>query len=156
MKTLTFLSKLENIAKGMDYYAVSVPLKITQALKTKGPVPVVGCINGSKTFIASLYPVGGGRHGLRIKNEIRKSVGLKAGDRVKVQITVRDREKEVSIPKDLMSELRSEGVVDAFKAVPVGQRSFLLRKIEQAAKPETRKKRIQEAVEAAHKRKEKR
>lgn len=50
-----------------------------------------------------------------------------------------------------MSALRAEGVLDDFKEIPVGQKSFMLRKIDEAAKPETRKKRIQAAVEAAHK-----
>lgn len=50
----------------------------------------------------SLYPVGGGRHYIRIKAGVRKEAGIQGGDRVGVQ--------------------------------------------EQAAKPETRAKRIAEAV----------
>lgn len=37
-----------------------------------------------------------------------------------------------------------------------GARNYILRRIEDAAKPETREKRIQEAVEAAHEKREKR
>lgn len=146
---MNFQSKLECIAKGMNYFAVSVPAKITRNLKTHGPVPVFAKVNGSKSFLASLYPVGRGQHYLRIKNQICKSVGIKAGDRVRVQFTVRDRKAEVSIPKDLMSALRSEGVVEGFKALPIGKRSFLLRWMDQAAKKETREKRIQKLVDEA-------
>jgi hypothetical protein len=154
-KKLSFQSKLENIAEGMNYFAVSVPAKTTLALKTKGPVPIEATVNGSEAFIASLYPVGEGRHYLRIKNKICKSVDIKKGDRVRVDFTIRDRTAEITIPKDLMSALKAENVADGFKALPIGKKSFLLRLIEQAAKPETRKKRIQDALDAAHARKEK-
>src|ERR1700722_4002567 len=109
-KKLSFQSKLERIADGMEYYALSIPLKITVALGTRGPVPVFAQVNNSETFFASLFPIGGGRHYLRVRNKICKSVDIKEGNRVQVQITVRDRSDEVVIPKDLMSALREEGV----------------------------------------------
>lgn len=146
---ISFQSRLERLAAGMEYYAVSVPKKITLSMGTIGPVPVFAQVNDSEKFLASLYPVGGGRHYLRIKNKICKAVKIKEGDRVQIKITVRDRLTEVSIPKDLMSALRADGVVDAFKALPAGKKSYLLRLINQAAKPETRKKRVQAAVEEA-------
>ena len=45
--------------------------------------------------------------------------------------------------------------MEYFKALPNGKRSYLIRCIDDAAKPQTRDKRIQEAVEAAHKKGEK-
>src|SRR5262245_10081214 len=66
---LSFRSKLERIASGMDYFALSVPTKVTRAVATRGPVPVFAGVNDSETFLASLYPVGGGRHYLRVKNK---------------------------------------------------------------------------------------
>lgn len=151
---LSFQSKLERIASEMEYFAVSVPMKITLALETRGPVPVLARVNDSETFFASLFPVGGGRHYLRVRNKICKAAGIKEGNRVRVQITVRDRSAEISIPKDLMSALRAEGVEKEFKALPIGRKSYLLRLIDEAAKPLTRDKRIQAAVEEAHKRRE--
>jgi hypothetical protein len=155
-KRLSFQSKVERIASGMDYFALSVPTKISRSLRTRGPVPVFGRVNDSETFLASLFPVGGGRHYLRVKNKICKAAKIKVGDRVRVRITVRDRSAEISIPKDLMSALRAGGVTDHFKALPIGKKSYLLRWIDQAAKPETRDKRIQAAVEAARRKREKR
>lgn len=139
----------------MKYFALSVPAKITKALGTHGPVPVTARVNGSKPFLNSLYPVGEGRHYLRIKAVVWKEVKIKEGDRVRVEITVRDRKAEISIPKDLASALRAEGVAKFFDALPIGKKSYLLRLIDEAAKPETREKRIQDAVEAAHEKREK-
>ena len=149
----SFTSRLERIASGMDYFAISVPTKITRALKTRGPVPVAARVNHSPMFLASLYPVGKGRHKLRVRNKICKGVNIEEGDRVHVQATVRDRSAEVSIPNDLMRILRARGLVEGFKALPIGKKSYLLRLIAEASKPETRATRIQTAADEARPRK---
>ena len=88
---LSFRASLENWAAGMDYCAVPVPAKITQALGTKGPVLVMAQVNDSAPFKVSLFPVGGGQHYMRIKAKIRQETKTKSGDRVRVRITVLDR-----------------------------------------------------------------
>ena len=152
---LSFQAKLENWAKGMDYCAIPVPAEITQALGTKGPVLVMARVNDSEPFKVSLFPNGGGKHYIRIKAKVRKETETKTGDRIRVQIIVLDR-ADVTIPEDLMSALRVENVTEDFKSLPPGKQNFIIRRIDDAAKPETRDKRIQEAVEAAHRRREER
>jgi hypothetical protein len=152
---LTFESTLERIATGMEYYALSVPQATSHALGARAAVPVFAKVNGSEAFLGSLHPVGGGRHYLRVRNKVCKSVGITEGDRVRVEIVVRDREAEVDVPADLKKALRGEGVLQGFEALPVGKKSFMLRMIERAAKPETRAKRIREAVEEAQRRHDK-
>lgn len=152
---LSFQAKLENWAEGMDYCAVPVPAKITQALGTKGPVLVMAQVNDSEPFKVSLFPNGGGKHYIRIKAKVRKETQTKTGDSIRISITVLDR-ADVTIPEDLMRALRAEGVAEDFKSLPPGKQNFIVRRIDEAAKPETREKRIQEAVEAAQQRREKR
>ena len=72
-----------------------------------------------------------------------------------MRFTVLDR-ADVTIPTDLMKALRAEGVAEGFKSLPPGKQNFLIRRIDDAAKPQTRDKRIQEAVEAANRSREKR
>ena len=72
-----------------------------------------------------------------------------------MRFTVLDR-SDVTIPADLMKALRAEGVAEDFKSLPPGKQNFLIRRIDDAAKPQTRDKRIQEAVEAANRSREKR
>jgi hypothetical protein len=154
-KQLSFQAKLENWAEGMDYCAVPVPASVTQALGTKGPVLVMARVNDSEPFKVSLFPTGGGQHYIRIKAKVRKETKTKTGNRVRVRFTVLDR-ADVTIPTDLVKALRAEGVADDFKSLPPGKQNFIVRWIDDAAKPETRDKRIQDAVEAAHRRREKR
>jgi translation initiation factor IF-1 len=148
-KKLSFQSKLENWAEGMDYCAIPVPAKVTQTLGTKSAVLVMAQVNGSEPFKVSLFPAGGGQHYIRVRAKVRKEAKLKEGDRVKVQVIVLDR-ADVTIPKDLMAALRAEKATKDFDSLPPGKKNYAIRRIDDASKPETRAKRVQEAVELAH------
>jgi hypothetical protein len=151
---LSFQADLEDWAEGMDYCAVRVPPEITEALGTIGPVLVLARVNDSEPFQVSLFPVGGGQHWMRIKAKVRRETNTKTGDRIRIRITVLDR-ADVVLPDDLVSALRAEGVEEAFKSLPPGKQNFIIRRIDEAAKPQTRERRIQEGVVAAHERREK-
>lgn len=148
-RTLTFAAPLERLAEGMEYYAVSVPAATSRALGTRAAVPVEARVNGSAPFRGSLYPLGGGQHGLRIRNQICKAVGITAGDRVRVEIVVRDRTADLVVPADLQRALRAARALAGFAAVPPGRKDFLLRRLAEAVRPETREKRLRELVDAA-------
>ncbi|MDP9025069.1 MAG: YdeI/OmpD-associated family protein [Candidatus Eremiobacteraeota bacterium] len=62
-----------------------------------------------------------------------------------VRITVLDR-SVVEYPNDLLAALRAESATSAFKALPPGRQNFIIRRIEEAVKPETRMKRIRDAI----------
>jgi hypothetical protein len=82
LKRLSFQSRLERIAVGANYFALSVPMEISRILRTRGPVPVSARVNDSEAFLISLFPVGEGRHYLRVKAEIRNAAKIQEGDRV--------------------------------------------------------------------------
>lgn len=147
-KQFEFSAILENWAEGMDYCAVSVPASITESLGTKGPVLVRASVNNSEPFQVSLFPVGGGKHYIRIKSKVRKFTKTKMGDRIKLDFVVIDPE-DVYIPDDLLTLLETSGMVDGFIDLPPGKRNYLIRRIGEAAKPATREKRIREALDAA-------
>jgi hypothetical protein len=147
-KELCFEATLEKWAEGMDYCAIPIPAAITEALGTHGSVLVMACLNDSAPFKVSLFPVGGGQHYMRIKARVRKETRTRAGDPVHMRITVLDR-AAVTYPADLLSALRAQGATRDFKALFPGRRNFIVRRIDEAVKPETRRKRIQEAVNEA-------
>ncbi|QJR37612.1 YdeI/OmpD-associated family protein [Gemmatimonas groenlandica] len=148
---LSFHATLENWAEGMNYCAVPVPAKITEALGTRGPVLVMAQVNESKPFQVSLFPVGNGQHYIRIKAKVRQETKTTTGDRILVRLTVLNR-AHVEIPDDLMLALATDGITAAFTLLPPGKQQYIIRRINEAVKPQSRKKRIQEAVEAAHER----
>ena len=153
---ISFQSRIENWATGMDYCAIPVPASVTRTLGTKAAVLVMAHVNHSAPFQVSLFPVGSGRHYIRIRKKVRTASNLQEGDRVKVHFRVLDRNLDSTIPKDLEKALRGKSVLDDFKAIPPGARNYILRRIEEAARAGTREKRILDAVEAARQRRNKR
>ena len=152
---ISFRSKLVNWAEGMDYCAIPVPTAVTKKLGTTAAVLVLARINDSDPFKVSVFPAGGGVHYIRVRKKVRVEANLKEGDAVKVRILVLDRDADATIPPDLLKQLRDDGALEAFNAITPGARNYLIRRIDDAAKPETRQKRIDEAVEAAFEKKEK-
>jgi hypothetical protein len=152
---LTFESTLENWAEGMDYCAIPVPANVTAALGTKSAVLVEARVNRSEPFQASLFPAGGGKHYMRVRAKVRRAANLNEGDRVTVRVTVLDR-ADIEIPDDLAAALRAEDAASDFDAMTPGRKNYLVRRIDDAAKAETRARRIREAVEEAHRAREKR
>jgi hypothetical protein len=153
-RKLSFKSTLENWADGMDYCAIPVPAKITKELGTKRAVLVMARINDSAPFKVSLFPVGGGKHYIRLRKKVRKDANLNEGDRVLVLITVLDR-GDIKIPEDLSAALRSSKASARFNAITAGKKNYMIRRIDEAATPETRAKRVREAVEDTCRTKEK-
>jgi hypothetical protein len=145
---LSFEATLEDWAEGMDYCAVRVPAEITEALGTREAVLVRAHLNDSAPFDVSLFPVGNGVHYIRIRAKIRKATGTASGDRVRMHVTVLDR-AAVGCPDDLLSVLEAEDAVGAFEALAPGRRHYLIRRIDDAVKPETRAKRIADALREA-------
>ena len=135
----------------MDYCAFPVPAAITEALGAKGPVLGLAHVNNSESFRVCLFPVGDGKHYIWIKAKVRQETKIKTGDRVRVRITVQDR-ADVAVPDDPMTALRANGATQAFHLLPPGKKNFVIRRMDEAVKPETRKKRVQKVVEAALKR----
>jgi translation initiation factor IF-1 len=145
-RKLSFKSTLENWVDGMDYCAIPVPAKITETLGTKSAVFVMARINDSAPFKVSLFPVGGGKHYIRVRKKIRKDANLNEGDRVLVLITVLDR-GDIKIPKDLYAALRGSKASARFDSLTASKKNYMIRRIDDAAKPDTRAKRVREAVE---------
>ena len=91
------------------------------------------------------FPIDGGQHYIRIKAKVCKETSTKIGDRIEVRITVLDR-AQVDIPEDLINALRAEKAEESFKSLPPGKQTFMVRCINEVVKPQTREKRIQEAL----------
>jgi hypothetical protein len=151
---LAFHARLERIAVSANYFAFKVPSAISQQLGTRGPVPVTGVLNGKTSFMVSLAPIGGGRHLMRVKREAREAAGIGEGDEVHVALTIHQHSTPMPIPPDLSRALQSAGALPAFESMTLGKRKMVIGSVNEAAKPETRERRVQKAVEEALEQKE--
>jgi hypothetical protein len=153
LKKITFRAKLERIADDMQYFAFTISLKTSEALGTRGPVHVAVSMHKFPPFLVSVAPIGCGRHWLRVNAKARKAAGIEEGEAVNVEIRVQSGSLE--IPADLAKALRADRVTDFFNAMSIGTQNFHIKKIDSAAKQEIRKKRIEETVQAAQAKREK-
>ena len=148
---LEFKSRLERISDEAEYFAVAVPQVISKKIGIKASAPVIARVNGSKPFRGSLFPVGGGRHWMRIKESVRIEAGIGEGDPVVIVITVLDAKAKDAPPAALASALKAAGLLKAFELITPGKRNFLIRRVLEASREETQVRRIQEILTEARK-----
>jgi len=121
---------------GINHY-VEVPLKISQAIKKRGYVPIAGTVNG-KPMRTTLVPIGKGRHRLFINGGMRDRAGVDVGDRIEVALRVDLRSRAVPMPKGLAARLLKSRVAStAWERLTPSRRKEILRYLNFAKHSET-------------------
>jgi hypothetical protein len=136
-----------------DLPAVVLPDQVAAAMGERARIPVAGTINGV-AFRGSTMPMGDGRHCVGFRKEIRAQAGgIELGDRVSIEIARDDAPRTVALPDDLAAALDADPPVRAaFDAMSYTHRREWAEAVEGARRPETRARRIDQAVAAARER----
>jgi hypothetical protein len=124
---------------------VEVPAGVVDALGGNARIPVSATFDGVayRGSIASM----GGRKVLGVLKAIRTELGKEPGDRVKVTVEFERAERTVDVPDDLAVALRKARLRAAFDALSFSHRREYVTWIEEAKKPETRRRRVDETVD---------
>ena len=80
--------------------AVDVPERVSDAFGLRGHVPVVGAADGDN-LVATLVPVGSGRHRLFLNGAVRDAIGKGVGDPVEIRIRLNRSDRTLETPADL-------------------------------------------------------
>ena len=133
-----------------DLPGIVLPAEVAAAMGGRARIPVAGTINGVP-FRGSTMPMGDGRHCVGFRKEIRAQAGgIADGDAVTIEIARDDAPRTVDTPPDLAAALDADAAVRAaFEAMSYTQRKEWVQAVEDAKRPETRARRIAQAVEAA-------
>ena len=102
-------------------------------------------VNGSYTFAGRVGRMGG-QTLVGFNKAVRTAAGVEAGDTIDVVIALDAAERTVEVPDDFGAALDAGGARAAFDALAPSHRKEYVRWITEAKKPETRAKRIAEAV----------
>ena len=108
--------------------------------------PVVATINGYtwRTSVTRMR----GEFLLGLNREVREGVGANAGDSVEVEIGLDPSRREVEVPEALARALDRDQVARArFDALAYTHRKEYARWIEDAKRDETRRRRVEQALE---------
>ena len=108
--------------------------------------PVAGTLNG--TPFRGRLSVYGGKTYLGLNREVRALAGIEVGDEVEVAIERDDEPREVEVPEALQAALVADTRArHAFEVLSYTHRNEYARWIAEAKKPDTRDRRVAQAIE---------
>lgn len=141
MAQQTFDVLLEK-AEGMQSAFITIPFDVREVYGTRGQVKVRGTIDGYP-FRSSIAPLGGGRHYMVIKKEIRQAIGKEAGDTVKVIMEQDTEPRIVDLPDDVRLLLEQNPAAnERFQRLAYSHQKEYVDWITEAKKAETRAARL--------------
>ena len=128
--------------------AVDVPERVSDAFGLRGHVPVVGTADGAD-LVATLVPVGDGRHRLFLHGAVRDAIGKGVGDVVEIRIRLDRSDRTPETPADMQKALAEGGAAAAWEALTPSRRKECLVWLADAKRRDTRLNRIGRIVQTA-------
>ena len=109
--------------------------------------PVTVTVNGAYTFQGRVGRMGGETL-VGFNKAVRSAAGVEAGDEIEVVIAVDDADRSVAAPDDLAAALAAEeGAAEAYRRLAPSHQKEYVRWITEAKRPDTRARRVAQAVE---------
>jgi hypothetical protein len=124
---------------------VPVPAEVVTALGGRGRIPVVATFDGIE-YRGSVVSMGSGMV-IGVLQMIRTQLGKAPGDTVSVTLVVDDEPRRVEVPDDLRAALAAASLQARFDALSYSHRREYVNWIEEAKRPATRQRRIEQTVE---------
>ena len=144
----TTLLKFDKKGEKTGWTFIEISAAQAKKLKdSKVSFRVKGTLDSHKLSQVALVPMGEGAFILAVNGVMRKALGKKAGDKVKV--TLEADESKIILSHDMMACLKDEpAALAAFKKLPGSHQKYFSRWIESAKTANTKTKRIVMTVEA--------
>jgi hypothetical protein len=141
-RSVTFDTK---VAANGNNTGIIVPVEVIDQLGAGSRPPVVADLNGYE--YRNTVGVRGGKHMLSVSAAVREATCLKAGDPVRVRLTLAEGPREVNLPPDFAAALAAHAKAETF----FGKLSNSLQRyhvdnINGAKTPETRQQRIDKSI----------
>lgn len=125
---------------------IPVPPEVNSQLGLKGR-PKIQAVIAGQPYRGSLMPMGDGTFCLGVLKSIQEAAGVKQGDKIEVLLELDTEPRVVQPPADLASVLaRDKKAADTWEKLSFTNKKEMARSLEEAKKPETRKKRLAAAV----------
>ena len=125
---------------------ITIPFDVEKTFGARARVPVRGTINGF-AFRSSIFPMGG-CFMMPVNRALREGAGVKAGETISVVMERDTEERVITPPADLASALKKDpGAWAAWDKLSYTHKKEIAQAIEAAKRPETRRHRIEKAIE---------
>jgi Bacteriocin-protection, YdeI or OmpD-Associated/Domain of unknown function (DUF1905) len=135
------------LQSGKTATGIEVPEAVVSALGA-GKRPKVKVTLGGYTYRSSVAPMGG-VFMISVSSEVRERSGVRAGDRVDVEVELDTERREVTVPADFAAALDAEPAARRmFESLSYSNQSWHVLQVEGAKTTETRDRRIGRSIEA--------
>jgi hypothetical protein len=125
---------------------VPIPANVATQLGLRG-MPKIQAVIAGTPYRGSLMPRGDGTYCLGVAKSIQEAAGVGLGDTIEVLIELDTEPRTVEVPPDLVSVLaKHQKAASAWEKLSYTNRKEIARALEDAKKPETRKRRLDAAI----------
>lgn len=126
---------------------VDVPVDLKQTFGKGNLVPINAMFNGRVPYQGILAMMGGPQPMLLVRSDVREALGAQVGDRLQVRIELDTAPRVVNLPDDAAALVEANPDAAAtWEKMSPGHRRDYARWIEDAKRPETRQRRVEETV----------
>lgn len=133
------------VAATGDNTGIVVPPEVIEQLGAGKRPSVLVTVNGYE--YRNTVGVMGGKSMISISAAVRKATGLSGGDAIRVELTLMDSPREVSVPDDFAGALAADGQAQAFFAkLSNSLQRYHIDNINSAKSPDTRQRRIEKSL----------
>ena len=143
MKKYKFKAKIQAGDGGGAF--VFFPFDVQREFGTKGKVPVEATFDGVPDK-GSIFRYGYPQHLLGVPKAIRDTIGKGPGDHVEVALWKDEEERTVEVPAEFQERMQ-ENVLSFFESLSYTHRKEYVRWLTEARKEETRRSRLEKAIE---------
>ena len=125
---------------------IRVPRDVAEKMALKGR-PKVRAVIAGVPYRGSLMPLGDGTFGLGVLKAIQEAKHVDIGDVITVDLEIDTEERTVAVPHDLAAALKLEpAAAAAWEKLSYTNRKEIASSLEEAKKPETRERRLRDAM----------
>jgi hypothetical protein len=130
---------------------VPVPKEVAAKLGLKG-MPKINAVIAGTPYRGSLMPMGDGTFCLGVLKSIQEAAGVNAGDAITIELELDTAPRTVELPPDLAIQIaHDKKAIAAWESMSFTTKKEMARSLEEAKRPETRERRLAQALESLRK-----
>ena len=125
---------------------VPIPKEVAAALGLKG-MPKINAVIAGTPYRGSLMPMGDGTYCLGVLKSIQEAASVGSGDSITIDLELDTAPRTIALPADLAKAIgHDKKAIAAWEALSFTNRKEMARSIEEAKRPETRERRLAQAL----------
>lgn len=143
---VTFKGVLTPTPRGGGGTLVPIPRRVARELGLTG-MPKVQAVIAGTPYRGSLMPMGDGTYCLGVLKSIQQAAGVGQGDTITVELELDTSPRTVELPPDLAIAIAHDNkATAAWDALSYTNKKEMARSLEEAKRPETRERRLAQAL----------